>query len=264
MCILALYFQVIRDCPLLVAANRDEFVHRPSAPPDVLCAAPWVFGGKDLQAGGTWLGINGSGMFAGILNRRSGDKRGKTGKRSRGLLCLDLLKGREPGEAVEILKRERGGLYDPFNLVFANTSEAYVAHNNGEDIECLNLAAGVHVVGNVALYDPPGAKNGRALELFTAALNSMTGVSVTPAQVDPLAAVRRLRGVLSDHGLDKAMDNPREAICVHRGEYGTVSSSVLLHRQGAEAFDYFHAAGPPCRNDYERCPAVAAQGSEVD
>ena len=256
MCTLALYFQALGSCPLLVAANRDEFIRRPSAPPGRLCRSPWVFGGQDLRAGGTWLGINDKGMFAGILNRRSGVKRGESTKRSRGLLCLDLLKSGGTAEALDLLRRSEGNLYDPFNLVFASASAAYVAHNIAEGIECLSLEPGVHVVGNTSIYDQTGAKANHALDLFTGALHAMVkkphARGNRPGNLDVGATVRFLRGVLSDHLLNHATNNPREAICVHRGDYGTVSSSILIPRPETGQYDYFHAAGPPCQNDYEQ------------
>ena len=72
MCTLALYFQVFPHYPLVVAANRDEFLARPATPPVLLREPPpRAFGGRDLTAGGTWLGIAETGVVAGLLNRRS-------------------------------------------------------------------------------------------------------------------------------------------------------------------------------------------------
>ncbi|NIO07825.1 MAG: hypothetical protein GTO40_07375, partial [Deltaproteobacteria bacterium] len=71
MCTLAFYFQRFSKYPIVVAANRDERLERPSGPPQWLIEEEGVFGGKDLLAGGTWLGVNHSGMLVGIVNRRS-------------------------------------------------------------------------------------------------------------------------------------------------------------------------------------------------
>ena len=93
MCTLALYFQCFDRYPLLVAANRDEHFDRPSAPPSLLNNRPKLIAGKDLSAGGTWLGVNEFGLMAGILNRRinNGVALPATVARSPGLLCLELL-----------------------------------------------------------------------------------------------------------------------------------------------------------------------------
>ena len=264
MCTLALYFQALKDCPLLIAANRDESLGRPSTSPEVLLEKPWVFGGRDLQSGGTWLGINSHGMFVGILNRRSADKKERVGKRSRGLLCLDLLKTKDPAEARGVLSRERVEIYDPFNLVFANSKEAVVAHNAGGKVDCLGLEPGVHVVGNVSIYDRSGEKTSHASGLFSAAGSRFTpGTTDRPPMkndsmendglTDLPSMIRILRGVLSDHRLKVGSSNPREAICVHSGDYGTVSSSLLFYKHNEKQFDFYHTSGPPCLSDYKKC-----------
>ena len=78
--------------PVIIAANRDEHYDRPSAPPALWSTRPKILAGKDLLAGGTWLGVNEHGLLVGILNRRSNSEPDPlTQTRSRGLLCLDLL-----------------------------------------------------------------------------------------------------------------------------------------------------------------------------
>ncbi|MFO0043801.1 MAG: NRDE family protein, partial [Pseudomonadota bacterium] len=81
MCLLALAWRERQDWPLLVAANRDEFHHRPAAP-----LARWPEGflaGRDLAAGGTWLGARPDGRFAAVTNHR-GPPEATPGRRSRG------------------------------------------------------------------------------------------------------------------------------------------------------------------------------------
>src|SRR5262249_37650477 len=65
MCTLAIYFKMTDDYPVVIAANRDEYLDRPAAKPTVLCDRPHIVGGKDLRAGGTWLGINEYGVVCG-------------------------------------------------------------------------------------------------------------------------------------------------------------------------------------------------------
>src|SRR5258706_13330667 len=69
-CTLALYFHCFASYPVIVAANRDEHYDRPTAPPALLNDEPAMIAGKDLRAGGTWLGVNEYGLAVGILNRR--------------------------------------------------------------------------------------------------------------------------------------------------------------------------------------------------
>lgn len=241
MCILALFFQEFADSPMIVAANRDEFFTRPSAPPQRLLEKPRTVGGKDLQAGGTWLGVNEHGLVAGILNRRSeADERGL---RSRGLLCLDILRFRDPEEATGFLKRERASDYRPYNLLVANKEAAYVAYNLGEQNVCIELEKGLHVLSNSSVYDPRTEKLDHAYRLFSRAAKQTSGQA-------GLSLISHLKEILSDHALHKEPKNPRDAICVHTETYGTVSSSIVVHSSKERRVYFYHAAGAPCRTEY--------------
>ena len=118
MCTLALYFTSFDDYPLVVAANRDEHYDRPSAPPALLNADPAILAGRDLRAGGTWLGVvNEHGLLAGILNRRAdGETEPRPGTRSRGLLCLDVLALKTAADARGFVE-SRTDDYQPFTLL---------------------------------------------------------------------------------------------------------------------------------------------------
>ena len=89
MCVLALFL----GDRLIVAANRDEFLERPSAPPVEL--EPGIAGGKDLQSGGTWLGINKHGLFVAVTNRH--EPAPTADSTSRGLLAIEALRCRKLG-----------------------------------------------------------------------------------------------------------------------------------------------------------------------
>ncbi|MCH8086652.1 MAG: NRDE family protein [Chloroflexi bacterium] len=91
MCTLVILSRPGHRWPLIVGANREEMADRPWAPP----GRHWpdrdqVVAGQDLEAGGSWLGINDFGVVAGIMNRR-GSLGPKTDKRSRGELVLEAL-----------------------------------------------------------------------------------------------------------------------------------------------------------------------------
>jgi len=263
MCILALYLQAFEDFPLVIAANRDEFYSRPSAPPQVLLENPRVFCGKDLLAGGTWFGVNEHGLLAGILNRRSNRTMDPSAVRSRGLLCLDILRARDPEEAREFIKREKASAYLPFNLLFANPEEAYVAYNLEDEIPCVKLGRGVHVFGNISIYGSPSEKMDHAYRLFSRARSQSADPTAGDAASNrgsavrnPAALVRRFQEILRDHSFGKESDNPKDAICVHTSDYGTVSSTIVFHEAERKRFDYYHAPGPPCRSAYEKLPAL--------
>src|SRR5947208_1055522 len=98
MCLLAVFHKVHPEAPLILAANRDERLARPAEPMAVLRPeGPRVLGGRDLEAGGTWLAVSERGPAAGVTNR-PGSRR--AGKRSRGELPLALVLGESAEAAV--------------------------------------------------------------------------------------------------------------------------------------------------------------------
>ncbi len=75
MCLLAVVSRLHPDTPLVVAANRDEWLTRPAVPMTVLRAGePRILGGRDQQAGGTWLAVNDAGLVAGLTNKPSAEE----------------------------------------------------------------------------------------------------------------------------------------------------------------------------------------------
>jgi uncharacterized protein with NRDE domain len=244
MCTLAIYFQATPDCPVVIAANRDEFLERPAADPTTLLEHPHVIGGKDLKAGGTWLGISENGIVAGLLNRRA-DNGGNPDARSRGLLCLDALRRKTAREAAEFAASERGSDYNPFNLLMASRTEAFVAYNRGESIEVVELKPGLHLLTNLNVNDFECPKISASFGKF-AALGQQAEF-----QRDPVGQRSALGALLADHNtqLDPRSGRPN-ALCLHLENYGTRSSSMIfMSGDGREVAHYF-APGPPCVTAY--------------
>lgn len=251
MCILALYFQQFENYPLIVAANRDEFFTRPSTSPRVLATDPLIFGGKDLLAGGTWLGVNEHGLLAGILNRKSDTKKDQATVRSRGLLCLDILKVRDPLEACALLRKQKGSVYQPFNLIFANGEQAYVAYDLDGAITWVQLEKGLHVFSNTSVDNARSEKKDHAYLLFSRAEEWLH-----LDKNNPLSCIPDLKIVLSDHALAEVSSDPKESICVHTQSYGTVSSSIIFYIPGEKRFRSYHTTGPPCSENYGESMSV--------
>ena len=240
MCTLAVYVGCFHDHPLVVAANRDEAYARPSLPPELLRSdAPRAFGGRDVTAGGTWLGLNEDGLVAGLLNRQVRHPRDVT-CRSRGLLCLDLLACRRAEEAAARVAREQEGRYNPFNLLLADASGAFVVSQAaGEAPRVERLERGLHLLTNLDVDDPRCPRIGASHTAFAAAGDAFA------AEGDVDALVGRLAARLADH--TTALD-PRGpgALCVHGDGYGTRSSTIIV-RPAAGRARWYHADGPPCR-----------------
>src|SRR5215472_13717623 len=109
MCLLVIASRIVPDEPLIVGANRDEVLDRPSTPVALLSAGPpRVLGGRDELSGGTWLAVNRAGVCAGLTNQPLGDAKDPT-KRSRGELPLAAAQCSTAREAAHLL----AGEFDP-------------------------------------------------------------------------------------------------------------------------------------------------------
>ena len=248
MCTLAAFVGVFRDFPLVVAANRDEYLARPATPPAVLRdEPPRAIGGRDLTAGGTWLGLSETGLVAGVLNRRN-PAPPDLACRSRGLLCVDLLACRSAGDAAARVAAEPAGRYNPFNLLVADRHAAFVASQpQGEAPRVARLDAGLHLLTNLDLNDPTCPRIAASHRRFAEAGTAFA------EDGDVEGFVARLQTILADHAT--ALD-PRGpgSLCVHAGPFGTRSSSVLVVGPDGRPPRYFHADGPPCRTRLEPVP----------
>jgi uncharacterized protein with NRDE domain len=238
---------MIEDFPVLVAANRDEHYDRPSAAPYLWSTRPSVVAGKDLRAGGTWLGINEHGLLVGILNRRSNgepDPLLKSRARSRGLLCLDILGFKSAAAACAFINRHEE-IYQPFTVVFVDRSEAWLAYNSRQKIETRKLDEGLHVYSSAADFAVQSEKVDRAHVRFAAIVEG------SPSNCSDKATwVRSLHPVLSDHALGNDSTDPRDAICVHGDVSGTVSSTIILYSEPERRLYTFNCPGPPCRGSF--------------
>jgi uncharacterized protein with NRDE domain len=253
MCTLAIYFQTTRDYPVIIAANRDEFLDRPADDPTTLCESPHVIGGQDLKAGGTWLGISENGIVAGLLNRRA-ENGGNPNARSRGLLCLDALRFTTAGQAAEFAAGQRGSDYNPFNLLMVSRTQAFVAYNRGAAIEVVELKPGLHLLSNLDVDDFECPKISASYGKFADLGARAEFLS------DPVGNRAALGSLLADHNtqLDPRSGRPN-SLCLHLDSYGTRSSSMIFMSANTREIAHYFAPGPPCRTAY--APAVVPRNT---
>lgn len=172
MCLLAFSWKSHSRYRFIFAGNRDEFHARPAAPADWWNDAPTVFGGRDLEAGGSWLGMNRDGRFAVVTNFREPDLR-PAGKRSRGELVNAFLAG--VGDAAEYLQfmEDHADRYAGFNLLFGNVLHDaalfYVSNRDGLARDERIVTSGIHALSN-HLLDTPWPKVQRLRQRFTTEL----------------------------------------------------------------------------------------------
>jgi uncharacterized protein with NRDE domain len=245
MCTLILYYKQVENYPIIVAANRDEQYSRKARAPHVIHQHPRVYAGTDEQAGGTWLGVNEFGLLVGIVNRHSPQPQDLT-RRSRGLLCRDLLCQQDANAARDVLIAEgKARPYNSFYFMWANVEHAYVAANE-EDITIRELSPGRYLLTNSSLID--------LSQLTPAGIGDLLA---NPAADSVDALFATLQAVCQGHQeVERVVDAPNEhrgnrAICVHTSEqYGTVSSSLLAIGGEWSKNRYLHAEGPPCLTPY--------------
>ncbi len=244
MCTLVALHRCAPDAPLWVAANRDEYLDRPAEGP-ALRAGPQgpIVAPLDLRAGGTWWGINPMGVFAAVTNRPTAQL--DATRRSRGRLVVDLLAAGSARQAAEHAGALGRGLYNPCNLFLADARDAFAVVYEDTPV-LLALAPGVHVIGNADPDDRSVAKIRR-----TMARAERVAAGPAHAVRDGLAELCRTHGDDADSTGDT---------CVHRGGYGTRSSTLL--RLGSGHDDLLeHADGPPCTGSYgDFTPLLAELG----
>ena len=223
MCIVALALNAHPCYPLIVAANRDEFFSRPTLAASFWPDAPQVLAGRDLVAGGTWLGVTREGKIAAVTYFREWPHRA-TGLRSRGLLAADFLTGNlDTGEYLEKVLREREE-YGPFNLLFGTFGDLRCVSNRGE--APVILADGVHAVSNGPL-DSSWPKVAAAREGLT---RSVAGDRVSPDRLFTLLAETEAfpDETLPDTGIGIDRERLLSPLFIKGEEYGTRSSTVIL------------------------------------
>ena len=225
MCLIVFAWRPGHPQPLVLAANRDEFYERATLPLGEWEDVPGVYAGRDLLAGGTWLGVTAEGRFAALTNIR--DPRQPRGERSRGELPLEYLRGKMDAEAFLAELAPRLEQYSGFNLLLGDRRALYFF--NSELAEVRRLMPGVYGLSNADL-DTPWPKVLRA----TAALAN-TLDDPQPANLLALLGDRQQppRVLLPDTGVGVDWEMLLATVFIVGPGYGTrASSALVLHGDG--------------------------------
>ncbi len=250
MCLILFAHRRHPEYPLVVIANRDEYYARPSRDAHWWDDAP-IFAGRDLEAGGTWLGVDRRGRFAAVTNVREPGGM-QPGARSRGELPRDFLAGATDGEAYLDAVATRAREYSGFNLLLGDSNALWFYSNR--DHGRRRIAPGIYGISNGAFDEPwPKLASGKA-ELGQA----------LAADVDPDA----LSEILTDHRIADDHELPRTGVpldvermlssrFIRSPGYGTRACTVLLFGADGEVFfreDNFIDAGHAGARVEERFP----------
>jgi uncharacterized protein with NRDE domain len=222
LCLIVLAWRAREDLPFAVAANRDEWRDRPTEPAHWWADHPQLFAGRDLRAGGTWMGITRGGRFAAVTNFRDPSDRRSTA-RSRGELVSQFLLSEETPEAYVSRLVPHASSYNAFNLLASDsTSLWYYGSREGLARE---VPPGIHGLSNHLLDEPwPKVMQGR--EAMARALRD----------ADPRPALEAFLGdatpaddaLLPDTGVGLAWERRLSPPLIVGADYGTRSSTTLI------------------------------------
>lgn len=238
MCLVAVAWSASPRFRLVVAANRDEWRARPTAPADAWPEHPELLAGRDLAAGGTWMGVTRAGRFAAVTNFRDPSEV-RAGAASRGTLVLDALLG--PDAPAAFLERlaARASAYHGFNLLLGDATSLLCL--GSRDGRLRAVEPGVHALSN-HLLDEPWPKVRRARAAMTRAL----------AAADPFVPLLEMLSdregapdaELPDTGVGLDWERRLAPPLIVGADYGTRSSTVLtITHDGAVRFEE-HTRGP--------------------
>ena len=239
MCVLFFAHQIHPCYRLVFAGNRDEFYERPAAAADWWEDHPDVLAGRDLEAGGTWLGVTRSGRWSVVTNVRDLPAH-RERERSRGDLVKDFLAGSSPPEAFASQVFSERGEFNPFNLIVGDAAAVWIVSTHTGAPE--ELAPDVYGLSNATLNEPwPKVKRGRAA--FEKVLED--------AEPDAKACLAFLNDderapddQLPNTGVELDMERMLSPLFIASDRYGTRASSViLLNEDGGRLVERTYFAG---------------------
>lgn len=230
MCLIVFAWRPDHAVPLILAANRDEFYARPTLPLARWEDFPGVLAGRDLEAGGTWLGLGENGRFAALTNIR--DPGQPLGRRSRGELVAQFLTSAISIDDYLSEVRGRSAEYAGFNLLLGTVAAqepTRLMYFNARQGVPVAMPAGVYGVSNAAL-DSPWPKLICAREALAAELHEPSEDKLLALLADAQPAAD---AALPDTGVGLATERLLSSVFIASPSYGTRASTVVsLHADG--------------------------------
>ncbi len=224
MCLIVLALHAHARHPLVVAANRDEDLDRPTAPAAFWPGEAGLLVGRDLRSGGTWMGVTRTGRFSALTNVRDPRAHDPVAPSRGGLVVRFLAGGAEPLAHARAVAAERARA-NGFNLLAgAGGRLAWVSNAGGEPTE---VTPGVHAVSNAAL-DTPWPKALRAAAGLRRALAA--GDAIDPEALFEVLADRQIAAddELPSTGVPLEVERLLSAPFIVAPGYGTRASTLLL------------------------------------
>ena len=224
MCLIVIACRVHPDYPVIIAANRDEFYDRPARPLGEWEDDPTIVAGRDLEGGGTWMGISRYGRLAALTNYREPGRRLASAP-SRGHLVSGFLKTGKPLNEYTNSIQSTYHNYNGFNLLLSEMDRWLYISNR--DSSPRYLSPGIHGLSN-HLLDTPWPKVRRSCRAMESLLDPRH-----PPDMEALMTMLQDRTVpedaeLPDTGIGIEWERRLGAVFIHSPVYGTRASTVLM------------------------------------
>ncbi len=223
MCLIVFGYKIEKKFDLVFASNRDEYYNRPTKSARIWNNHFGIIGGKDLEKGGTWLGLNMAGKFASVTNYRE-PGHSVTGAKSRGEIVKNfLISSQNPRNFIEKLSKTAQN-YNGFNLIAGNRNELY--HYSNREGVIYELEPGIYGLSN-GLLNEPWPKVAEAKSKFLSLLDNN---DLSDKNLFGLLASEKTypENKLPDTGLPEEKEKAVSSIFVNTADYGTRSSGLIF------------------------------------
>ncbi len=230
MCLIVFAYQVHPDYPLIVLANRDEFYQRPTRAAQFWPETPTILAGKDLQSGGTWLGVSKAGRFAAVTNFRE-KKTNNSLFKSRGEIPINFLSSEISSEQYCQNLVDQSEQYDGYNaLLFDGKKLCYASNKitNYKTEKHQMIKPGVYGISN-HLFDTPWPKVLRSKKALQKQLTQ-------PVDIKKLFTILADDTKAQDHelpdtGIGFEFEQLLSSCFIKSPQYGTRSSTIILYNK---------------------------------
>jgi len=240
-CTSIILFRKGHNWPFILATNRDEAFNRPSLSPGRHWKKqPYIIGGLDKIAGGTWCAINDYGILACIHNR--GTDKQKTSLKSRGEIILKILRGKNINEVISLFKRLKLSNYNGFNLLLTDKKNAFwIKHLPiNKNYILKKIPKGYSILTNSDLNNLKDKKIKYYLEIIK-------NYKIN----EPDKSLNKLENLLRNNQI-KGQKKINDSICFNINDYyGTVSSIIICLNKNYNSTIFKYTDGPPNKDIYK-------------
>ena len=231
MCLILVAWRGHAKYPLVIAANRDEYHSRSAEPAHWWQDEPHILAGRDLSAGGTWLGVTREGRFAALTNYRGAPRREDAP--SRGALLAGILRSRDPVSHTLDHLRKVGSNYNAFNVIFSDGERLAVYES--ATASARELSPGIYGLSN-HLLDTPWPKVRNAKSALSKALDQLPDSSAALALLRDLTPAPD--ELLPRTGLTPDWERLMSSAFIRADDYGTRCSSIVsIDAEGLAKFE---------------------------